>query len=188
MTDTHPCLPLILRVYNTHTHTHLGRFFYSTSRSASIRHTHTSSCVLEILFTDNTHIHTPMPTLDCLHKYIFLLHVYRSVFLARMRRYMQLAYLFHQCATSLLSRDGRIADCTVRHPGVERPFSSLLCFMLLLTGVCQLPEVLTFNSELWLVRPTLGASILRPYDFAPLFPIWAMQWVISCSLVSKYSA
>ena len=42
-----------------------------------------------------------------------------------MRRYTQLAYLFHQCATSLLSRDSRIADCTVRHPGVERPFSSL---------------------------------------------------------------
>ena len=41
-----------------------------------------------------------------------------------MRRYTQLAYLFHQCATGL-SRDSRIADCTVRHPGVERPFSSL---------------------------------------------------------------
>ena len=25
---------------------------------------------------------------------------------------------------SLLSRDSRIADCTVRHPGVERPFCS----------------------------------------------------------------
>ena len=66
-----------------------------------------------------------MPTLDCLHKHIFLLDVYRSVFLARMRRYKQLTYLFHQCATSLLSRDGRI----VRHPGVERPFSSLLRIM-----------------------------------------------------------
>ena len=44
------------------------------------------------------------------------------MFLARIRRYMQLAYLFHQCATGLLSRDGCIADCTVRHPGVERPF------------------------------------------------------------------
>ena len=66
-----------------------------------------------------------MPTLDCLHKHIFLLHVNRSVSLARMRRYTQLAYLFHQCATSLLSRVGRIVDCTVRHPGMERPFSSL---------------------------------------------------------------
>ena len=56
----------------------------------------------------------------------FLLHVYRSVSLARMRCYMQLAYLFHQYEKSLLSTDGRIADCTVRHPGVERPFSSYL--------------------------------------------------------------
>ena len=37
---------------------------------------------------------------------------------------MQLSYLFHQYAKSFLSTDGRIADCTVRHPGVERPFSS----------------------------------------------------------------
>ena len=41
-----------------------------------------------------------------------------------MRRYMQLAYLFHKRAKSLLIRDSRIANCTVRHPGVERPFSS----------------------------------------------------------------
>ena len=45
-----------------------------------------------------------------------------------MRRYMQLAYLFHQYAKSLLSTDGRTADCTVRHPGVERPFSSLTVY------------------------------------------------------------
>ena len=74
-----------------------------------------------------------MPTLDCLHRLIFLLHVYRSVSLACMRRYMQLAYLFHQCAKSLLSRDGRIADCTVRHPGVERPFYSIYHVAILLT-------------------------------------------------------
>ena len=67
-----------------------------------------------------------MPTLDCLHKHIFLLYVYSSVSLARMRRYTQLAYLFHQCAKSLLSRDCRIAGCTVRHLGVERPFSSYI--------------------------------------------------------------
>ena len=58
------------------------------------------------------------------HIHIFFLRAYRSVFLARMRRYMQLAYLCHQCATSLLSIDGRVADCTVRYPSVERPFSS----------------------------------------------------------------
>ena len=73
-----------------------------------------------------THIHTPIPTFGCVAKHIFLFHVYRSVSLARMRRYTQLAYLFHQCATSLLSRDSRIADCTVRHPGVKRSFSSYL--------------------------------------------------------------
>ena len=70
-------------------------------------------------------MHTSIPTFDCVAQHIFLFHVYRSVSLARMRRYTQLAYLFHQCATSLLSKDSRIADCTVRHPGVERPFSSL---------------------------------------------------------------
>ena len=85
--------------------------------------THTSSCLLEIWLM-MTHIHT--------HTHAWLLtqtHIspsrYRSVFLARMRHYMHLAYLFHQCATSLLSRDGHIADCTVRHPVVERPLFSL---------------------------------------------------------------
>ena len=109
------------------TNTHIsGRFFYSTSRRASVTHTHTSSCVLKNLFNDDTQIliPIPVPTLDCLRKHIFRLHTYRSVSLARKWRYTHLAYLFHQCATSLLSRDGRIADCTVKHPGVERPFSS----------------------------------------------------------------
>ena len=55
---------------------------------------------------------------------------YSSVSLARMRRYMQLAYIFHQYAKSLLSTDGHIADCTVRHPGVERPFSSIIIHIL----------------------------------------------------------
>ena len=73
-----------------------------------------------------THIHTPISTFGCVAKHIFLFHVYRSVSLARMRRDTKLAYLFHQCATSLLSRDSRIADCTVRHPGVERLFSSYI--------------------------------------------------------------
>ena len=94
-------------------------------------HTHTSSYELEIclMMTHITHTHAampmPMPILDCLHKHMFLFYVYRSISLARIRCYTQLAYLFHQCATSLLSRDGRIADCTVRQPGVEHPFSSM---------------------------------------------------------------
>ena len=104
-TYTRPCSPLIFRV---HKHTH----------------TQVATCLLEIWLM-MTHTYRPMPTVDCLHKHIFLLHVYRSDFLARMRRYTQLTYLFHQCAASPLIRDGRIADCTVRHPGVERPFSSL---------------------------------------------------------------
>ena len=110
----------------TNTHTSLGLPLIALPGTLPL-HTHTSSCLLEIWLT-MTHTYTPipMPTLYCLHKHIFLLHVYRSVFLARMRRYTQLAYLFHKCAMSLLSRDGRIADCTVRHPSVERPFSSLL--------------------------------------------------------------
>ena len=49
-----------------------------------------------------------------------------------MQRYLQLAYLFHQCATGLFSRDGCIAKCTVRHPGVERPFFSFVRFALVM--------------------------------------------------------
>ena len=115
--DIRPCLlPLILRVHK-HTHASRGASFIALPGALPLHtHTyiHTSSCVLEIRLMM---IHTPMPTLDGFHKHIFLFHVYRSVFLARMRRYTQLAYLFHQCATSL-RRDGRIADCTARHPGV----------------------------------------------------------------------
>ena len=117
--DRHTPMPTLdLTCVQTHTHI-LGHFFCS----ASIKQTHKSTCVLEICLI-MTHTLMPIPTLDCLHKHIFLLYVYRSVSLSRMRRYTQLAYLFHQCATNLHSRDGRIADCTVRHPGVERPFSS----------------------------------------------------------------
>ena len=121
---THPCPPLILRAHERTCARHLQPFqecFHYT-------HIHTSSCLLEFwLKITHTYTPVPMPTLDWLHKHIFLLHVYRSVFLARMRRYTQLAYLFHQCETSRLSRDGRIADCTVRHPGVGCSFSSCLC-------------------------------------------------------------
>ena len=124
MTDTH---------IRTHTHTHAYPWSYvctntHTSRGASFialpgalhdTHTHTSSYELEICLT-MTHSYSRLVALQN----TFLFHVYRSVSLSRMRRYTQLAYLFHQCATSRLSRDGRIADCTVRHPGVERLFSS----------------------------------------------------------------
>ena len=36
------------------------------------------------------------------------------------------AYSLHQCGMRLFSRDCRIADCTVRYPGVDHPFSSLV--------------------------------------------------------------
>ena len=45
-----------------------------------------------------------------------------------MQRYTHLAYLFQLYGTSLMSRDGRIADCTLSHPGIEHSFSSLLLF------------------------------------------------------------
>ena len=75
------------------------------------------------------HIHTHLCLIACTsthaHDGAFFFHTYRSVSLTRVPRYTQLAYLFHQRGKSLLSRDSRIADCTVRHLGVERPFSSL---------------------------------------------------------------
>ena len=58
------------------------------------------------------HTLIPMPTLDCLHKHISP---------SRLQERFPCTH-----ATSLLSRDGRIADCAVRHPGVERMFSSYL--------------------------------------------------------------
>ena len=98
-TYTHLCLPLILRA---HKHSSLGDSFIALPGALHDTHKHTISCVLEICLM-MTHIHTPIPipTLYCVAQHIFLFHVYRSVSLARMRRYTQLAYLFHQCATSL---------------------------------------------------------------------------------------
>ena len=107
-------------------HTHVsGCFFYSIFRSTSITHTQTSGCVLEIcLMVTHTYTHLlyPCPRLiACTNAYFPLtftgaFHLHACGITCN--------YLFHQCATSLLSRDGRIADCTVRHPGVERLFSS----------------------------------------------------------------
>ena len=86
-------------------------------------HTQTSSYELEIcLMMTHTYTH-PYPRLVALQNTYFSF-TFTGVFLSRIRRYTQLAYLFHQYATILLSRDSRIADCTVRHLGVERPFSS----------------------------------------------------------------
>ena len=117
-----------------------------------------------------------MPTLDCLHRYIFLLHVYRSVSLACMRRYMQLACLFHQCAKSLLSRDSRIADCTVRHPGVERPFSSFTFVIIAVTG-CMFSPVGTIGScGIVAVKVLLSMEMLSLLFYCCQY-VYSRQWV-----------
>ena len=84
----------------------------------------------------------------------FLFHAYRNVSLARMQCYTQRAYLFYQCGTSLLSRDGRIADRNVRHPGVERPFSSYsLALFTQLNDACQLQVLIFVHSPECLYAP-----------------------------------
>ena len=50
------------------------------------------------------HEHTP--------RCAILFYTFRGVFLACMQRYTHLAYLFDQCGTCFLSRDGRVADST----------------------------------------------------------------------------
>ena len=141
-THIHPCLPLILRSY-------------------ALPYIHTQVAVYwRVGWWWHTII--PMPTLDCLHRHIFLLHVYRSVSLARMRRYMQLAYLFHQRAKSLLSRDSHIADCTVRHLGVKRPFSSLF-------SVPGLPYLVAQGGQHFLWTLIIIMIIIRLY--ADSFPL-----------------
>ena len=118
-----------------HKHTHIsGRASNCTSRSASITHT-----PVAVYWRFGWWWQTPISTLDCLHKHIFLLHTYTSVSHVCIRRYTQLTYLFHQCVMSLLSSDGHIADCTLGHPGVERPLSSWNSFLpLMLKSQCLL--------------------------------------------------
>lgn len=74
-----------------------------------------------------THLYPPH-WIDCANTHAlrgaFLFHAYRSNSLTRMQRY-QLGYLFHWGGTNLPSRDGRSAAFSVRHPGVDWPFSSI---------------------------------------------------------------
>ena len=50
-------------------------------------------------------IHTPIPSLNCLHKHTDPFHTYRSIFLhSPMLHCTQLVFLFHQCGMSFLSR------------------------------------------------------------------------------------
>ena len=82
---THTLMPT-LGLTCAQTHAHLGRACYSTSKSASITHTHTHAhtnsflLVIRLKMTHTQrHLLIPMPTLDCLHKHLLLLHAYRSV-------------------------------------------------------------------------------------------------------------
>ena len=123
MADT-PILTIDLACLNAHTS--WGMPLFSTFRSALITYTHKQLSTGNLV-DDDRHTSIPIPTLDCLYKHTFLFHACRSV---SMERFTQLAYLFLQCGTSFLSRDGRIADCTVRNLGVQCPFFSLFFFWL----------------------------------------------------------
>ena len=112
------------------THTHLVRAIYSPSRSDSITHT-LVGVYWRFGWSWPTHIHTYIHAHAWLLAQTYFFFTFTGAFfLARLRRYTQLAYLFHQFATRVLSRDGRIADYTVRHPGVELPFSSSISWMI----------------------------------------------------------
>ena len=153
-----------------HTHTSRGASFIALLGVLHDTHTHTSSCVLEIcLMMTHTYTH-PYPRLIALHN-SFLFHVYRSVSLACMWRYTQLAYLFHQCAMSLFSRDSHIADCTVRHPGVKHLFSSLNCFW-------DFQCILYCTYESWLLcRLTTNCSCAKYRDLATSSLLILFSWL-----------
>ena len=141
-THTSSCLLEIESMPHTHTHawsralkhTFRGSPFFSSSRSASCTYTH------NYLYWKfgwwQTHIHTPILTFDCLHKHAYISWYVPLSHLQKRFSYMhehftQLAYLFHQCGTNLLSRVGRIAHCYGgfgRRPGVDLPFSGMLGF------------------------------------------------------------
>ena len=71
---------------------------------------------------------TYIPRLDRLHKHTHappgVLSIHKHT-LSACFTYTQLLCLLHQGGMSILSRNGRIADCTVRHSVVEHPFYSL---------------------------------------------------------------
>ena len=105
------------------------------------------------LVDEDRHIHTPIATLNCLHKhtcnswFIFYSHLQeRFPYTHSALR----SYLFHQCGTSLFTRDGRIANRTVRHLGVEYQFSKFsFLFSLTANPLCvrSLGTYCLFNSN-----------------------------------------
>ena len=112
----------------TNAHTHLECTSYRTSRSATITHTHTHTHTQVAVYWKfgrwwHTHPYPCPGLIACTNIYFFFsftgaLPLHACLVARNWRPYFN-------CATSLLSRDSRIADCTVRHTGVERPFSSL---------------------------------------------------------------
>ena len=124
VTDTHTPMPTLdVTCTQTRTHTFQGAPLIALLGALPL-HAHTQLAVYErFSWWWHTHTHTHAHAWLLAQTY-FLLHADRSISLACMRRYTQLAYLFHQCATSLLSRDGHIADCTVRYPSVKHSYSS----------------------------------------------------------------
>ena len=79
---THTCTHTYAHPWSyvcTNPHTHIWCAPFTALPGVLPLHTHTSSCLLEIwLMMTHTYTPIPMPTLECLHKHIFLLHVYRS--------------------------------------------------------------------------------------------------------------
>ena len=102
-THTHSCPPLILRVLK---HAHIWAAPLTALLGVRPLHTHTQ---LAMYWRFGWWWHTYTHPYPC--PYLIICTNTRSVSPARMRRYVQIAYLFHQFATSFLSRDCRIADC-----------------------------------------------------------------------------
>ena len=118
--DKHTLMPTFDRAC-TNAHTFQGTPLFSTSKSTSITYRQVA-IYWRFGWWWQTHIHSP--TVDYLQKHLFLFYVYMSVSLTRMQRRNLRTYF--TSVLRVLSRDGQIADCTVRQPGVEFPFSSFI--------------------------------------------------------------
>ena len=113
-----------------HKHSYISGRASLKQFSEHFHYINASSCLREIWLMIDTHTHPYLRLIACTNAHAprgaFLFHTFRSVSLTCMQRYMQLAYLFHQCWTSLLNRDGGIADVAMRHPGVVCTFSCIV--------------------------------------------------------------
>ena len=85
---------------------------------------------LDPLLIGCTNTHTSR---DCL-----LLHTSRSVSIIRMHPLHVMCILITLVGVSL-SRDCCISECTVKHPGMERPFPSVCMFTLPVAACQKLP-------------------------------------------------